>query len=149
MDRGHGTDAVVSTSTEGTTMQVSPTATLATTATTKHVGVITTRHHASELMALGEYGRRDGYTSLENAVNAMRQLTLGNDRKGVAIFEEDGRYFAQRLLEKAADARHSSGLKGIYLDIEDDSNVRLMPFNQDPSLRAIVDGRKVLYSKFA
>ena len=113
------------------------------------VGVLKSRHHVSELVALGEYGRRDGYTTLDTAVAAMQQLTLGDARKGVAIFEQDGRFFAQRVLEKVADARHSSGLKGIYLDIEDDSNVRLMPFNQDPSLRAIVDGRKVVYSKFA
>jgi len=134
-------------------MNISPISTLA---TTQHVvkprtdvGVLKTRHHVSELVALGEYGRKDGYLSLETAVNAMRQLTLGDSRKGVGIFELDGRFFAQRLLEKVADARHASGLKGIYLDIEDDSNVRLMPFNQDPSLRAIVDGRKVVYSKFA
>ena len=113
------------------------------------IGILKSRHHVSELVALGDYGLRAGYTSLEQAVDAMRQLTLGDNRPGVAVFEQDGRFFAQRVLEKIADGRVSSGLRGQYLDIEDDSNLRLMPFNQDSNLRALVDGRKVLYSKFA
>lgn len=113
------------------------------------VAIISTRHHVSEITALGDYGRRDGYTSLDSAVAAMKQLTRGDARKGVAIFQDGDRFFAQRALEKIADARTTSGLRGAYVDIEDDSNVRMMPFNQNRDLRAIVDGSKVLYSKYA
>ena len=113
------------------------------------IGVLKSRHHVSELVALGDYGLRMGYTSLEQAVDAMQNLTRGDHRKGVAILERDGRFFGQRVLEKISDNRYRSGLVGKYLDIEDDSGLRLMPFNQHESLRAIVDGHKVLYSKFA
>lgn len=134
-------------------MNISPTAAVGTLSTVvaprTDVAVLKSRHHVSELVALGEYGRKDGYTSLEQAVDAMRVLTKGDSRKGVAIFERDGRFHAQRVLEKISDNRFRSGLDGKYLDIEDDSNLRLMPFNQHSALRAVVDGHKVLYSKFA
>jgi hypothetical protein len=112
------------------------------------LAVLKSRHHVSELVGKGAYGLREGYSSLESAISAIQQLTTGNERGGAAIIEADGRYFGVRVLEKTADARYTSGLKGHWLDIEDDSNLRLMPFNQHSSLRAVIDGHKVLYSKY-
>lgn len=113
------------------------------------VAILQTRHHVSELLVLGGYGRKDGYTSLDTAINAMKSLTRGDARSGVAVLEQGGRFFGQRVLEKVSDARTTSGLRGMYLDIEDDSNVRLAPFNQHAALRALVDGSKVIISKHA
>lgn len=122
-------------------MQFAPTSAVA---PRTDIAVLRTRHHISEVVALGAYGRRDGYNSLDSAVNAMRVLTLGDTRSGVAILEKDGRYFAQRALEKINDRRYTPPLKGRYLDIEDDSNVSIAPFNKHAALRALVDGRKVV-----
>lgn len=113
------------------------------------IGILQTRHHTSELLVLGGYGRKDGYATLNGAIGAMRVLTRGDARSGVAILEQGGRFFGQRVLEKASDARTASGLRGMYLDIEDDAKVRLAPFNQHHALRALVDGRKVVLSKYA
>jgi hypothetical protein len=99
------------------------------------IGILQTRHHVSELLVLGGYGRKDGYTSLDSAIGAMKTLTRGDARSGVAVLEQD--------------ARTTSGLRGMYLDMEDDSKVRLAPFNQHLALRALVDGSKVVLSKHA
>ncbi len=130
-------------------MQAAPVTAVTVVAKGTDFAKLSTRHHDSELVTLGEYGRKDGYTTLDAAVAAMKNLTKGDARKGVAIFEKGDRFFGQRVLEKIADARTTSGLRGAYLDIEDDSNVRLMPFDQHPRLRAVVDGSKVVYSKWA
>ena len=133
-------------------MQVAPTAAAGiegVVAPRTDIAVLKSRHSVSELVALGDYGRRDGYTSLEQAIDALSQLTAGDARKGVAVFEREGRFYAQRVLQKVADGRTSSGMRSYYLDIEDDSGLKLMPFNQHSNLRALVDGDKVLLSKFA
>jgi hypothetical protein len=108
------------------------------------IAVLMTRHHVSEVVALGAYGRRDGYTSLDAAINAMRGLTTGDTRKGVAILERDGRFFAQRALEKVVDNRFSARLNGRYLNVEQTSGLQIAGFNRNPALRALVDGAKVV-----
>lgn len=113
------------------------------------LAVLTSRHHTSELTARGTYGLTAGYTSLDTAINHLSQLTRGDARHGAAVLQVGERFFGVRVLEKIGDARTSSGLRGSWLDIEDDSKLRLMPFDQNPNLRAVVDGATVLLSKFA
>lgn len=129
-------------------MQLAPTA-LTPSLARMDLGVLKSRHHVSELSSRGTYGLSGGYTSLDTAVGHISHLTAGDARGGAAILEADGRFYGVRVLEKISDARTSSGLRGAWLDIEDDSNLRLMPFNQHTNLRAVVDGTKILYSKHA
>lgn len=114
---------------------------------TTDLAVLKSRHHVSELVARGPYGLRDGYSSLDAAVSHIGSLTTGDARGGAAIVQSGNRYYGVRVLEKISDARTSSGLRGAWLDTEDDSALRLMPFNQHAALRAVVDGTKVLYAK--
>lgn len=113
------------------------------------VAVLRSRHHVSELTARGSYGLRGGYTSLEAAVSHLGHLSTGDGRGGVAVVQQGDRYYGVRVLEKVLDARTKSGMRGSWLDMEDDSKLSLAPWNQHAALRAVVDGHKVLRSKFA
>lgn len=130
-------------------MQLSTVGTVPAALASADIGILKSRHHVSELTARGSYGLREGYTSLDAAISHIGNLTRGDARSGAAILQVGNRYFGVRVLEKVADARTHSGLRGAWLDMEDDSNLRLLPFDQHGSLRAVVDGSKVLYSKYA
>jgi hypothetical protein len=108
------------------------------------LAVLRTRHHVSELSARGAYGLRGGYTSLDAALSHLGNLTKGDARKGVAIVQQGDRFYGVRVLEKVLDARTKSGMRGSWLDMEDDSKLSLAPWNKHEALVAVVDGSKVL-----
>ncbi len=101
----------------------------------------------SELASRGLYGLRGGYTSLEAAVHHLQQLTGGDARTGAAVVQQGDRFYGVRVLEKISDARVPSGLRGAWLHIERDGRAQLAPFNLHESLRAVVDGARVMYTR--
>lgn len=113
------------------------------------IAVLRIGAQVGELVALDRAGRRGGYNTLTEAIDANRWNTRGDSRKAVAILHRDGRYYAQHVLAKLDDASAPGGLRGVYLDIERRSNVHFTPFNQHEALRAIVDGATVIVSRNA
>ncbi len=97
----------------------------------------------TELVALGEFGRVDGYASLEQAIAALRLLTKGDHHRAVAIFERDGRFYAQRLAEASPETARAL-LAGAFLDLEHRAAERLTAAARHGALRAVVDGATVL-----
>lgn len=101
----------------------------------------------SELTSRGLYGLRGGYTTLDAAIHHLQQLTGGDARSGAAVVQQGDRYYGVRVLEKVSDKRVPSGLRGAWLRIERDDRASLASFNLHESLRAVVDGAKVLYAR--
>ena len=95
------------------------------------------------------YGKAEGYGSLQDAIDALQEITVGAKHPAAGIFEADGRFHARALYVRADFDDQLGGLRGPWLLEEHPNDVPSLgdngsgDFGVNPALKAIVDGAVV------